>query len=88
VKTDDAGRLIIKDAMGLFTHADKHIYSHDPHASEAILLILFMVFNLLSVYLYHCQNQLMHYPGMKQTRVFALRMMRWLMIGLAFSGYV
>jgi hypothetical protein len=51
-------------------------------------LILFMVFNVLSVYLHYCQNQLMRYPGMKQTRVFALRMMRWLMIGLAFSGYI
>jgi len=66
----------------------KHIYSHDSHASEAILLILFMVFNLLNVYLHHCQQRLMHYPGMKQTRVFALRMMRWLMIVHAFSGYV
>jgi hypothetical protein len=65
----------------------KHMYSHDSHASEAILLILFMVFNLLGIYLHHCQDRLMHYPGMKQTRVFALRMMRWLMIGLAFSGY-
>lgn len=74
-------------AMNQHVHT-KHIYSHDPHASQAILLILFMVFDLLNVYLYHCQQRLMHYPGMKQTRVFALRMMRWLMIGLAFSGYV
>ena len=65
----------------------KHIYSHDSHVSEAILLILFMIFNLLGIYLHDFQ-QLMHYPGMKQTRTFALRMMRWLMVGVALSGYV
>jgi len=65
----------------------KHIYSHDSHASEAILLILFLIFNLLGIYLHHYQEQITHYPGMKQTRIFALRMMRWIMIGLAFGDY-
>jgi hypothetical protein len=65
----------------------KHIYSHDSHASEAILLILFLIFNLLGIYLHHYQEQITHYPGMKQTRIFALRMMRWIMIGLAFRDY-
>jgi len=65
----------------------KHIYSHDSHASQVILLILFVVFNLLSIYLHHCQERLTHYPGMKQTRIFALRMMRWIMIGAAFRDY-
>ena len=65
----------------------KHIYSHDSHASEAILLILFLIFNLLGIYLHHYQEPITHYPGMKQTRIFALRMMRWIMIGLAFGDY-
>ena len=73
-------------AMNQHVHT-KHIYSHDSHVSEAILLILFMIFNLLGIYLHDFQ-QLMHYPGMKQTRIFALRMMRWLMVGVALSGYV
>ena len=29
----------------------------------------------------------MDYPGMKQTRVFTLRMMRWLMVVFAFRDY-
>ncbi len=33
------------------TVVTKRIYSHDPTASEAILLILFVVFNLLSLFL-------------------------------------
>ncbi len=65
----------------------KHMYSHDSHASEAILLILFLIFNLLGIYLHHYQEQITHYPGMKQTRIFALKMMRWIMIGLAFGDY-
>ncbi len=65
----------------------KRIYSHDSHASEAILLILFLIFNLLGIYLHYYQEQITHYPGMKQTRIFALRMMRWIMIGLAFRDY-
>ena len=65
----------------------RHIYSHDSHASEAILLILFLIFNLLGIYLHHYQEQITHYPGMKQTRIFALRMMRWIMVGAAFQDY-
>ena len=65
----------------------KRIYSHDSHASEAILLILFLIFNLLGIYQHRYQEQLTHYPGMKQTRIFALRMMRWLMVVFAFRDY-
>ena len=65
----------------------KRIYSHDSHASEAILLILFLIFNLMGIYLHRCQEQLTHYPGMKQTKIFALRMMRWLMVAFAFRDY-
>ena len=46
-----------------------------------------VIFNLLGIYLHYYQEQITHYPGMKQTRVFALRMMRWIIIGLAFRDY-
>jgi hypothetical protein len=65
----------------------KRIYSHDSHASEAILLILFLIFNLLGIYQHRYQEQLMNYPGMKQTKIFTLRMMRWIMAGIGSGDY-
>lgn len=73
-------------AMNQHVHT-KRIYSHNSNASAAILLILFMVFDLLSIYLHHYQERLTNYPGMKQTRIFALQMTRWLIIGAAFRDY-
>ncbi len=73
-------------AMNQHVHT-KRIYPHNSNASAAILLILFMVFDLLIVYLHDYQERLTNYPGMKQTRIFALRMTRWLIIGAAFRDY-
>ena len=53
----------------------KRIYSHDPTASEAILLILFIVFNLLSLFLLRVSQRLT-YPGMKPTRLFRINLLR------------
>ena len=63
----------------------KRLYCHDRHAKTAILLLLFLVFNLLSVYLWQCQSGLNRYPGMKRTRVFFEQLVRFVFIAAAFS---
>ena len=63
----------------------KHIYSHDDTASEAILLILFLVFNLLGLYLLAYMSRLTPYSGMKQTRKFAILITRCIIIAFAFG---
>ena len=50
----------------------KHIYSHDNQAQQAVLLILFVVFNLLGLYLLFYLARLTPFAGMKQTRKFAI----------------
>lgn len=69
------------------TVCTKHIYSHDENASEAILLILFCVFNLLAIYLLLYAQSLTDYPGMKQTKKFAIELIRCIMKALAFIKY-
>ena len=59
--------------------AAKRIYSHDPTASEAILLILFIVFNLLGLFLLRV-SQWLTYPGMKPTRLFRINLLRHYLI--------
>ena len=65
------------------TVVTKRIYSHDPTASEAILLILFVVFNLLSLFLLRVCHRLT-YPGMKPTRLFRINLWRHYLIGLSY----
>jgi len=69
------------------TVVTKRIYSHDPTASEAILLILFIVFNLLSLFLLRVSHRLT-YPGMKPTRLFRINLLRHYLIvlGYLFDG--
>lgn len=54
----------------------KRLYSHDPNAKMAILLMLLVTFNLMSIYLHRYGRQLTDFPGMKQTKLFQLEMMR------------
>ncbi len=63
--------------------AAKRIYSHDPTASEAILLILFIVFNLLGLFLLRVSQRLT-YPGMKPTRLFRINLLRHYLIVLSY----
>ena len=65
----------------------KHIYSHDKTAAEAVLLILFCLFNLIGIYLLLHGKVLTDYPGMKETKKFALTITRCMMIVLAFIKY-
>lgn len=65
------------------TVVTKRIYSHDPTASCAILLILFIVFNLLGLFLLRAGEQLT-YPGMKPTRLFRIDLLRHYLIALSY----
>jgi hypothetical protein len=62
----------------------KHIYSHDVRAQQAVILILFVVFNLLGLYLLLYLAKLTPFVGMKQTRKFAIFYLRCLLIVLAY----
>ena len=62
----------------------KHIYSHDLNAQQAVLLILFMVFNLLGLYLL-CHPMTL-FDGIKQTRKFAVFYTRYMLMVLADAG--
>ena len=62
----------------------KHIYSHDDQAQQAVILILFVVFNLLGLYLLFYLAKLTPFVGMKQTRKFAVFYLRCLLIVLAY----
>ncbi|RMD67423.1 hypothetical protein D6833_00215 [Candidatus Parcubacteria bacterium] len=48
----------------------KRLYSHDPHAKLALLMLLLTTFNLLNLYLHQYGKSLAPFPGMKQTKVF------------------
>lgn len=61
----------------------KHIYSHNDTAQEAVLLTLFVVFNLLGLYLSFYSAKLTPFPGMKQTRQFTIFYIRCILIVLA-----
>ncbi len=65
------------------TVVTKRIYSHDSTASYAILLILFIVFNLLGLFLLRVGQQLT-YPGLKPTRLFAIHLLRHYLIALSY----
>ncbi|MFQ5753339.1 MAG: hypothetical protein ACE5HI_15215 [bacterium] len=65
----------------------KHIYSHDNTAQEAVLLILFIVFNLLGLYLHKHIAELTDFPGIKLTRKFAIFLLRCIIIAAAFLEY-
>lgn len=65
----------------------KRLYSHNKIASEAILQILFIVFNLLQLFLLKHKAKLVDYPGMKQTQQFAVRVLRNIMIAVAYLEY-
>ena len=62
----------------------KHIYSHDDTAQQAVLLILFAVFNLLGLYLLSYIPRLTPFSGMKQTRKFTIFYLRCMLIVLAY----
>ena len=62
----------------------KHIYSHDVKAQQAVILILFVVFNLLGLYLLFYLAKLTPFVGMKQTRKFTVYYLRCLLIVLAY----
>lgn len=59
----------------------KRLYSHHTQAKQAILLLLFVVFNLLGIYLHRYRHHIAAYPGMKQTRRFQEQML-WLLLVL------
>jgi len=59
----------------------KRLYSHDTQAKQAILLLLFVVFNLLGIYLNCYGRRIAAHPGMKQTRRFQEQML-WLLLVL------
>lgn len=65
----------------------KHLYSHDETASEAILLILFVVFNVFGLYLLAYMSRLTPFEGMKQTRKFAIFLLRCLLIAIFFLDF-
>lgn len=62
----------------------KHIYSQDNTAQQAVLLILFIVFNLLGLYLLKYIDDLTNFDGIKKTRKFALFLLRCIIIATAF----
>ena len=61
----------------------------DPTASEAILLILFIVFHLLSLFVIRVRHRLT-YPGMKPTQLFRINLLRHYLIvlGYLFDGWL
>jgi len=55
----------------------KHLYSHNENAWEAILLILFIAFNLLELFVFLYRNGILSlYPQMKETRQFIIDRIR------------
>ena len=62
----------------------KHLYSHHDNAQQAVLLILFLVFNLLQLYLLNYMERLHPFYGMKQTKKFAVFYLRYLLMMIAY----
>ena len=55
----------------------KHLYSHDANAWLAILLILFMGFNILEEFVHHVQEKIFKlFRGIKRTRKFIIKRIR------------
>jgi hypothetical protein len=55
----------------------KHLYSHNANAWMAILLILFMAFNILEEFIHQLQEEIYKlYPGIKRTRKFLIKRVR------------
>lgn len=62
----------------------KHLYSHDCNAQQAVLLILFLVFNLLQLYWLSYMARLNPFDGMKQTKKFAVFYLRYILMIIAY----
>jgi hypothetical protein len=69
------------------TVVTKRIYSHDPVAQAAILLILFAVFNLLLVFLSGQWTKITQYLGVEPTRRLGIELLRQFAIVYAYLEY-
>lgn len=55
----------------------KHLYSHNYNAWQAVLLILFITFNILEEFIHQFEEKIFRlYPGIKRTRLFLIRQVR------------
>ena len=69
------------------TVVTKRIYSHNPVAQAAILLILFAVFNLLLVFLSGQWTKITQYLGVEPTRRLGIELLRQFAIVYAYLEY-
>ena len=69
------------------TVVTKRIYSHDPVAQAACLLILFAVFNLLGVFLSAHWARVCDYLGVEPTRRLGIDLLRQFVIVHGYLEY-
>ena len=65
----------------------KRIYSHDPVGQQAVLLILFTIFNLLGLFLSRNWSMLVDFLGVEPTRQLAIELLRYFLIALAYLEF-
>lgn len=65
----------------------KRIYSHNPHAQAAVLLILFTVCNLLLLFHSFAASRLCDYLGVDSTRQLGVELLRTFLIVYAYCEY-
>ena len=69
------------------TVVTKRIYSHNPHAQAAVLLILLTVCNLLLLFYSQEASRLFDYLGVSPTRQLGIELLRTFLVVSAYIEY-
>ena len=69
------------------TVVTKRIYSHNPLAQAAVLLILFTVCNLLFLFYSQAVSRLLDYLGVSPTRQLGVELLRTFLVVYAYCEY-